>query len=263
MRNPVITLLTDFGLKDPYVASMKGVILRINPQCTLVDITHHVPPHDLKEGAFVLANAFSTFPKGTIHIAVVDPGVGSPRKPILLVTQSYFFIGPDNGIFTFVGKREKVKQAVALTNSRYFLSQVSTTFHGRDIFAPVAAHLSLGVKPKAFGHVMNSWTEFLFREPENKEGHLVGEVFHIDTFGNLISNIDRGQLFQFSKRHPIIVRVGKRIVRGLKKGYWEGKKNEPIALLGSGDFLEISVKEGNAQKFLKLKKGDRIVVYRS
>ncbi len=260
MRNPVITLLTDFGLKDPYVGSMKGVILRINPWCTLVDITHQVTPHDLKEGAFTLANAFSTFPKGTIHIAVVDPGVGSPRKPILLVTQSYFFIGPDNGIFTFVVKREKVKKAVALTNSKYFLPQVSTTFHGRDIFAPVAAHLSLGVKPRAFGHVMDSWTEFLFREPEKKEGRLIGEVFHIDTFGNLISNIDRRQLFQFSKRHPIMVRVGKRTIQGLRKGYWEGKKNEPIALIGSGDFLEISLREGNAQRLLKVGKGNRVLV---
>ena len=149
MRNPIITLLTDFGLKDPYVASMKGVILRINPRCTLVDITHR-NPHDIEEGAFILANAYSTFPKGTIHLSVVDPGVGSPRKPILLVTKNYFFVGPDNGLFTFAAKREKVKQAIALTNPKFFLPQVSTTFHGRDLFAPVAAHLSLGVKPKDF-----------------------------------------------------------------------------------------------------------------
>lgn len=260
MRSSIITLLTDFGSKDPYVASMKGVILRINPWCTLIDITHQVNPHDIREGAFILADAYATFPKGTIHLSVVDPGVGSRRKPILLVTKDGFFIGPDNGLFTLIVKREKVKKAVALTNPKYFLPQVSTTFHGRDIFAPVAAHLSLGVKPKAFGNEIRSWTEFPFQRPERKGGNWVGEVFHIDTFGNLISNIDQRQLSQFSKGRSVTVRIGRRTIRGLKQGYWEGKKNEPIALLGSGGFLEISVREGNAQRLLKVKNGEKVIV---
>jgi len=260
MRHPIITLLTDFGLKDPYVASMKGVILRINPQCTLIDITHEVTPHDLKEGAFTLANAFSTFPEQTIHIAVVDPGVGSPRKPILLVTQNYFFIGPDNGLFTFALQRERVRQAVVLSNRKFFLPQVSTTFHGRDIFAPVAGHLSLGVEPKAFGHEIRSWAKLPFPKPREKEGGLVGEIFHIDAFGNLVSNIDQLQLFQFVKGQPFVTSVGRRTIHGLKKGYWEGRRDEPIALIGSGGFLEISLKEGNAQQMLKAKKGDRVSI---
>jgi len=165
MRKPIITLLTDFGTEDYYVASMKGVILKINPRCTLIDITHHVSPHDIKEGAFLLANAYSFFPKGTIHLSVVDPGVGGPRNPILIVTTNYFFVGPDNGLFLFALKREKVKKVVALTNQKYFLSQMSTTFHGRDLFAPVAAHLSLGVKPEAFGPELDSWTEIDFEKP--------------------------------------------------------------------------------------------------
>ena len=260
MRKPIITLLTDFGLKDPYVASMKGVILNINPRCTLVDLTHQVSSHDIKEGAFILAQAYSTFPKGTIHLCVVDPGVGGPRKPILIVSQNYFFIGPDNGLFTFAMRGEKVKQVVLLRNPRFFLSEISSTFHGRDIFAPVAAHLSLGIKPDFFGPLIKSWNELSFPKPIKRQGKLIGEVLHIDTFGNLVTNIDDQLLSPFSKDQPIFIHVGRRTLRGLKKGYWEGKRNELVALIGSGGFLEISVREGNAQKALKVKKGDLVVV---
>ncbi len=260
MTKSVVTLLTDFGTKDHYVASMKGTILNINPQCTLIDITHHITPHDIKEGAFLLGNAYSSFPKGTIHLSVVDPGVGGSRKPILLVTTNYFFIGPDNGLFTFALKREKVKKAVALTNPKYFLSQMSATFHGRDLFAPVAAYLSLGIKPEAFGPKLDSWVELDFEKSKIREGRLIGEILHIDAFGNLISNIDEKQLFDFVKDHSFVIKIGKITIQGLKKGYWEGKRNEPIALIGSGGFLEISVKEGNAQKGLKAKKGGQVAI---
>ncbi len=259
-RKPIITLLTDFGIKDPYVASMKGTILNINPQATLVDIGHHVPPHDIQEGAFLLANTYTSFPRRTIHLSVVDPGVGGPRKPILIVTTNYFFVGPDNGLFTFALKRERVKKVIALTNPKYFLSRMSTTFHGRDLFAPVAAYLSLGVKPEAFGPELHSWVEINFEKHRIREGRLTGEILQIDVFGNLISNVDEKQLFHFVKDRPFAIRTGRRIIRGLKKGYWEGKKNEPIALIGSGGFLEISVREGNAHKMLKVKKGDRIQI---
>jgi hypothetical protein len=260
MKNSLITLLTDFGTKDHYVASMKGTILNINPQCTLIDITHHVNPQDIKEGAFILANAYCSFPKGTIHLSVVDPGVGSPRKPILLVTKDYFFVGPDNGLFTFALKREEVRKVVALSNPKYFLSHVSTTFHGRDLFAPVAAHLSLGVKPQAFGPILDSWVEIDFKKPKTRGRKLMGEVLHIDAFGNLISNIDSRQIFNHVQDDSFVIRIGGRAIHGLEKGYWEGKKNEPIALIGSGGFLEVSVREGNAQKVLKVKRGDRIIV---
>ena len=260
MRNPIITLLTDFGLKDPYVASMKGVILSINPECTLVDITHQVSPYDIKEGAFILAQAYSTFPKGTIHLSVVDPGVGSPRKPILFVTKNYFFIGPDNGLFTFALKREKLKKVIALGKMEFFLPEVSPTFHGRDLFAPVAAHLSFGIAPESFGRVIKSWNEISFPEPVLRQEKLIGEVVHIDTFGNLVCNIDYKNLLKFSKTRPFVIKIGKRTMRGLKKGYWEGRKDEPMALIGSGGFLEISVREGNAQRLLKAKKGDPIKI---
>lgn len=260
MRKPIITLLTDFGTKDHYVASMKGVILNINHQCLLVDIAHQVNPHDIGEGAFILAHTYSYFPKGTIHLSVVDPGVGGIRKPILLVTKNYFFVGPDNGLFTLVAQREKVKQVVVLTKKKYFFSKVSSTFHGRDIFAPVAAHLSLGIKPSAFGYEINSLKELRVQKPVMKEGKLVGEILHIDAFGNLISNIDEGKLFRFIQSRPFVIRAGRKTIRGLKKGYWEGKRGEPIALLGSAGFLEISVRESSAQKTLKLKRGDPIQV---
>lgn len=260
MRSPIITLLTDFGLKDPYVASMKGVILKINPRCKLIDITHQVNPHDVQEGAFILANAYSTFPKGTIHLAVVDPGVGGARKPILLVTENYFFVGPDNGLFTFALQQEKMKLGVALTRPNFFLPRVSTTFHGRDIFAPVAAHLSLGIRPKAFGKNIDSWVELPFKKPRTKEGKLLGEIIHVDTFGNLVSNIDERSLFQFSKDRSFVIRVGRRTIRSLKRRYGEGKNNEPIALFGSGGFLEISIREDNAQKLLKVRRRDPIEI---
>ena len=260
MGKPIITLLTDFGTKDLYVASIKGVILNINPHCTLVDITHEVRPHDIEEGAFILANTYSYFPKGTIHLSIVDPGVGGTRKPIILVTPNYFFIGPDNGLFTLVAQREKVKQVVVLTKQKYFLPKVSKTFHGRDIFAPVAAHLSLGIKPIAFGYEINSLKKIKFQKAIIKEGKLLGEIYHIDTFGNLVTNVDKEKLFRFIKDRPFVILAGGKIIRDLKKGYWEGKKGKLIALLGSSGLLEISVREGSAQKMLKVKKRSPVIV---
>ncbi len=262
MRNSIVTLLTDFGTKDHYVASMKGTILTINPRCTLIDITHDTRPHDIREGAFLLGSAYAAFPKGTIHLSVVDPGVGSPRRPILLVTANYFFVGPDNGLFTVALKKEKVKKGIGLTNPRYFLSPLSRTFHGRDIFAPVAAYLSLGVKPEAFGPGLDSWTELDFEKPRIGKGSLMGEILHIDTFGNLITSIDEKQLVQFADDHPFVIKIGKRTIHDLKKGYWEGKRNQPMALIGSGGFLEISIREGNAQEVLRVKRGNRIEISR-
>jgi S-adenosylmethionine hydrolase len=257
---PIITLLTDFGTEDHYVASVKGTILKINPKCTLIDITHHVRPHDIEEGGFILASAYSSFPRGTIHLAVVDPGVGSLRIPILLATKNYFFVGPDNGLFTFCLLREEVKEAVALTNKKFFLSPVSTTFHGRDIFAPVAGHLSLGVGPKVFGDEIKSWVKLPFRKPKiGKEG-LAGEIFHVDIFGNLISNIREEQVRHFTKERPFVVRIGRMSIQGWKKNYSEGGKGKLLAVIGSGGYLEVSVREGNAQKVLGAKRGDKVVL---
>jgi S-adenosylmethionine hydrolase len=176
------------------------------------------------------------------------------------VTQNYYFIGPDNGLFTFVAQREKLKQVVVLTKQKYFLPKISMTFHGKDIFAPVAAHLSLGIKPTAFGYEINSLEKIKFQKATIREGKLLGEIFHVDTFGNLVSNIDKEKLFRFIKGRPFVIRAGRITIHSLKKGYREGKKGENIALIGSGGFLEISVREGNAKKMLKIERGDRIIV---
>lgn len=256
MRNPIVTLLTDFGTKDHYVASMRGVILRINPGCKVVDITHEVPPQDIFEGAFILSNAYSYFPEGTIHLAVVDPEVGGKRDPILIVTERYFFVGPDNGIFSLALQNEKVREAYRLSQRRFHLPEVSHTFHGRDIFAPVAGHLTLGISPKAFGQEIDSWRRLNFPNPLFKERAIEGKVIHIDSFGNLITNIDRDRFLQFIRNQPFLIQVGKKRIKDLKSGYWEGERGEAIALFGSMGLLEISVRDGSAQRVLKIEKGD-------
>jgi S-adenosylmethionine hydrolase len=257
---PIITLLTDFGTQDAYVASMKGVILAINPRCRLIDITHEVRPHDVRAGALILAQAYSYFPKGSIHVCVVDPGVGSPRRPILLVTPRYLFLGPDNGLLTVVSHQENVKKAFALTRSKFFRPSISSTFHGRDIFAPVAGHLSLGKRPESFGSEIDSWVELDFGEPAIKGNELEGEISHVDGFGNLITNIREEVLVTFTHGRPFVIRAGRARIRGLRKAYWEGRKGEPIGLIGSGGFLEISVREGHARKVLKVRRGTKIRV---
>ena len=258
MKNPIVTLLTDFGTKDHYVASIKGVILRINPLCTLIDITHQIKPQDVEEGAFVLASAFSYFPKGTIHLAVVDPEVGGPRDPILIVTDHFFFVGPDNGLFSLVLHKEKVKEAFKLTENRFFLPKVSDTFHGRDLFAPVAGHLALGISPKAFGRRIDSWKTLEFQGPLIEKKSMVGKVVHIDSFGNLITNIEEKNLGYFVRGIPFHILIGKRRIEGIQRGYWEAERGDLLALIGSSGLLEISVNEGNAQKVLKVKRGDPI-----
>jgi len=258
MKRRIITFLTDFGRKDHYVASMKGVILGINPACTLVDISHEVRPHDIREGALTLANAYSYFPKGTIHLAVVDPGVGSSRKPVLFMTKDYFFLGPDNGVLSLAAEKDGVKKAIVLSNRKFFRPSVSSTFHGRDIFAPVAGYLSTGIKPESLGRIVRSWVKFDFGKPWIVKGDLVGEIFHIDAFGNMVTNVSQQDLNRFAKKRAIVISIGKREIRGLKKSYWEARKRELLALIGSGEFLEISVREGDAQKVLKCRRSDRV-----
>lgn len=255
-----MTLLTDFGTKDPYVASMKGVLLSINPRCHLVDISHEVPAHDVEEGAYILLNAFSFFPKGTIHLGVVDPEVGGARKPILVVTERYFFVGPDNGLFAFALQQERPREVIHLTNAKYFRGRVSQTFHGRDLFAPVAGHLSLGVAPKAFGRPIPRWETLCVKEPVQQGERLVGEVLYVDRFGNLISNVSEARLRDFLNGGSVLVHAGGRRIDGLKKGYWDAEKGEAIALVGSGGFLEIAVREGSAARMLKIGKGDRLIL---
>jgi S-adenosylmethionine hydrolase len=242
---PIITLLTDFGWGDGYIGAMKGVILQINPQCRIVDLAHEIAPHDVMGAALVLGQAYPFFPSGTIHVAVVDPGVGGARRPLVLETEGYRFVGPDNGCFTFVLKREEGVQAFELTEEQFRLPRVSHTFHGRDIFAPAAAHLSAGVPPAAMGPPVEA-TDLTFLaipDPVAEGGALLGEVIGVDSFGNLVTNISREALGQFAPGGVIEIEIQGERIRGLKSSYEEGKGGEIVALWGSAGFLEISLRE--------------------
>ncbi len=189
LRAPIITLLTDFGLGDAYVGIMKGVILSLSPDARLVDLSHEVPPQEVLSGAMVLQSAWRYFPPGTIHLAVVDPGVGSSRRALAAAGREQFFVGPDNGLFSLVFAEQAPLMVVSLENPQYFLAKVSATFHGRDIFAPVAAHLSLGVPLTAFGPALSDPVGLDFPAPEFGEEEVDGQIISCDHFGNLISNI--------------------------------------------------------------------------
>ena len=255
MRKKIITLLTDFGTKDGYIGAVKGVIKRINPQAEIVDITHDVDSYDVLGAAFALNNFYRYFPKGTIHLAVVDPGVGSLRQPILIKTKDFFFVGPDNGIFSFIYQREDLTEIIVISNKKYFLAELSSTFHARDIFAPVAAYLSLGIKIDEFGSSAKECMKFIIPQPEPEGKSLQGEIIYIDRFGNLITNIP-ADLLKRNKNIEII--IGKRRIKRISRSYFEIKEKGLGALIGSSDFLELAVNQGSAQKLLKAKVGDSV-----
>lgn len=252
----VITLTTDFGTDDPYVATMKGVILSINPGVTIVDICHAIEPQNIDQAAFLLSTCYRYFPEGTIHVVVVDPGVGTERKALLLVTAEAFFVAPDNGVLTYIVEESPSDiEALSLTNPRFWLSPPSDTFHGRDIFAPVAAYLSLGIPPREFGDPIFSVSTFPIPRPQTDEdGVLIGHVLHIDRFGNLITDIKRDDL----PRGRIFIEVCGHIIDGLDRSYEEGE--ELLAIIGSGERLEVSLKNSNAATFLRAKVGGEVKV---
>ena len=242
-----ITLLTDFGTADYFVGAMKGAILSINPQAVIVDITHEIPAQDVAAGAFTLLAAFDTFPEGTVHVAVVDPGVGSERRPIVVSAGNHLFVGPDNGIFTYIYERHSSFEALHITAEKYFRQPVSTTFHGRDIFAPVAAALSTGIDPTSLGpRISDPIRLFESVEPQ---------IIHTDRFGNLITNITRDQ-FKEDKR----LLLNGTIISAQRNFFGEnvGEIDEPFLIWGSAGFLEIAVNGGSAAEFLDAKRGDQI-----
>jgi S-adenosyl-L-methionine hydrolase (adenosine-forming) len=192
----MITLTSDFGLKDPYVAEMKGVILTINPQATIIDVTHSVEKFDIRVGAFVLASAEPYFPKNTIHLVVIDPDVGTEKHAILIQTKRGFFVGPDNGVLMLAAQNQGIEHLYELSNPKFMLPQVSSTFHGRDVFAPAAAHLDKGIKPSEFGPEITEAATIKFASVERRNSSLIGEIWHIDDFGNIITNISQKDLPQ-------------------------------------------------------------------
>ncbi len=266
---PIITLTTDFGHADPYVGVVKGVILGINPNALIVDVTHEISPQNIRQGAFLLENSRRFFPPSAIHVAVVDPGVGSDRRPVLLDTPSGRFVGPDNGIFSFLlddgsgtgaGRAGRVPtppgcRAYHLNNPRYWLSPLSATFHGRDLFAPVAAHLSLGTPPASLGEVVDSLIRLPGSTPTRDGNRVHGRTLHVDRFGNLITDLPAGL---FHGAVETRVEVGGVTIHGLSASYAEA--NGLLAIIGSCDTLEIALKNGSAAARLGLSVGDPVTV---
>jgi S-adenosylmethionine hydrolase len=256
-----VTLTTDFGLKDPYAAEMKAAILSICPNAVIVDITHEISKFNIRMGAYVLASATPHFPDGSVHVAVVDPGVGTRRRPIAIQTKQSFFVGPDNGILVLAAAKQGIESIHELTNPRFMLPKVSSTFHGRDVFAPAAAHLLNGVKPAEFGPEIREAAEAEFAKVTRKNGVLVGEVLHVDGFGNIITNINQREVAQNRVKGEVNVELaGNKLKLKLRKAYGEADPQETLALIGSHGFLEISVNQGNAAEKFKTKTGDTVIV---
>lgn len=257
--NAIITLTTDFGLRDPYAGIMKGVILGINPEARLVDLTHEIIPHDVLEAALALESALRFFPQGSIHLAVVDPGVGSARRALALSARGQLFVGPDNGLFSFLFAEPKWS-AVALEAHEYRLSAVSRTFHGRDVFAPAAAHLSLGVSLERLGRPLSDPVRVAWPEPRREGDALVGEVLHVDRFGNLVTSLREADLAELGPEEGWVVEMAGRPIGTPVKSFSEGLAGEPAAILGSSGRLEIFVREGNARALLGVGRGTTVRV---
>ena len=254
----MIALLTDFGTTDYFVGSVKGVILAINPTATIVDITHEVPPQDIESGAFTLFAAHGAFPSGTIFVAVVDPGVGSERRPVIVSRAGQFFVGPDNGLFSYLYESGS-HQTVHVTNEEYFRHPVSPTFHGRDVFAPVAAHLSAGVDAKLFGSVIRDEVRLPIAQPKKlKDNAWAARIIHIDRFGNCVTNIARDLLSEENEKNAKLKVKGKTITSLRNFFAEEGAKGKLFAVWGSAGFLEIAALNRSAAKKLKLKRGDPV-----
>ena len=256
----IITLTTDFGLDDICVGVMKGVILSINPACTIVDITHGVEPYDIAAGALALESACQYFPQGAIHVAIVDPGVGCGRRPLVLVTDKGLFVGPDNGIFSFVLSGPGLKAVYELTAKDYFLPKPSATFHGRDIFAPAAAHLSKGVQPEQLGGKIDDPIILPSAMPEIRGDRLEGSIIHIDRFGNLITNVSREMLQGFVRESKMRAEVKGAAMTKLMPSYAAAQEGELFCIIGSSGRLEISLKNGSAAARLGASRGDSIVL---
>jgi len=268
----IITLTTDLGLNDAYVAAMKGVILSINPEVRLIDICHTIEPQNILQAAFVLSTAYEFFPQKTIHLVVVDPGVGTERRAIILRTPSAEFVAPDNGVLSYVIRQSLTRsaeenanlqqielqpelEAVAITEPQFWRSPVSPTFHGRDIFAPVAARLSLGFQPIDFGEAINSVAMLPLTHPYwTPDGVLVGHILHIDSFGNLVTNIRSSDLPQ--TKQAITIEVGNQLISGLSRTYAEGKGL--LVLIGSSGYLEIALAGGSACALIEAKIGNEL-----
>ncbi|HEY2826817.1 MAG TPA: SAM-dependent chlorinase/fluorinase [Pirellulales bacterium] len=256
----IITLTTDFGSGSPYVAAMKGVILGINPAVRLIDISHEVAPQNVQHGAVLLAEATTWFPDGAIHVAVIDPGVGTQRKLIYCRIGDQQYLAPNNGLLSLLAKQHKPARIVELANSEIWLPDVSSTFHGRDILAPVAAQLSLGLEPEQLGPTVQEMQMLDWPEPHCTDNRIEGAIRWIDHFGNLITNISARMLPAAEEASAVHIQCAGKQISGLVQSYGQRKANELTALVGSSGYLEIAVVNGSAAITLTAAVGASVIV---
>jgi S-adenosylmethionine hydrolase len=261
LANAVITLTTDYGTNDHLVGTLKGVILKINPDITIVDITHHVTPYDLLDGALAIGSAFSYFPPKTIHVVVVDPGVGTERRPILASADNQYFVAPDNGVLSLVYESDPNVVVRHANAEHYYQQPVSKTFHGRDVFAPVAAWLSKGWQTAAMGEEIQDYKRFALPKPKATDGVLKGVVMRVDSFGNLVTNFRQEDLPEgITPGGAVKLQIGTHGVTRLVDTFALGNADEPIAYFGSNGYIEIAINKGNAAKTLGLGRGAAVTL---
>lgn len=258
---PIITLTTDYGISDHLVGAIRGVILNINPDATIVDITHGVLAHDILDGALAIGQAYKYFPPRTIHMVVVDPGVGTQRRPVLVAGDQHYFVAPDNGVLSVVYDRSEALHAWHIKSEHYFLHPVSNTFHGRDIFAPVAAWLSKSWQTSSFGDPITDFVRFAIPRPKASENVIKGVVLRVDNFGNVVTNFtaeDAPALIAPDGKFTI--RVGNAAVTKILPTFAQGAAGEAFGVIGSSGYLEISVNKGNAARALGTTRGAEVTV---
>ncbi len=261
MPNAIITLTTDYGLNDHLVGTLKGVILKINPEATIVDITHSVAPFDLLDGALSIGSAYAYFPARTIHVVVVDPGVGTERRPLLVTANNQYYVAPDNGVLSMIFEREEDTVVRHITAEHYYLQPVSKTFHGRDIFAPVAAWLSKGWQTASMGEEITDFKKFAMPKPKSADGVVKGIVMRVDAFGNLITNFRVEDLPESALTNgELNLQVGTQAVSRMVPTFASGNAGEAVAYVGSSGFVEIAVNKGNASRTLSIGRGTAVVL---
>lgn len=263
-RKPIITLLTDFGLQDHFVGVMKGAIATINPEALVIDITHNIAPHDMFQAAFLIKSSYQYFPPTAIHVVVVDPGVGTDRRPIVVASERGYFIAPDNGVLSYIYAEEQISEVREITADHYFIKPRSGTFDGRDVFAPVAAWMTKGVGVSSLGEIITDYKKYDLPQPMPVNQNVLRcKIIYVDRFGNLISNLSR-ELFKerldASENRRFAFQVGgEHTIAKISRSYADGEKGELLALFGSSELLEFSVNQGNAAKLTSLGVGKDIL----
>jgi len=262
-----IVLMTDFGYKDNYVGLIKGVILNIAPDTNILDLTHNIQAQNIKQAAFILNNSMEYFPKDSIFLSVIDPGVGSERKAIAVKTENFYFVAPDNGILTYALEKEKIIEIAELTNPKYHLRKISNTFHGRDIFAPVSAYLSKGIAISNFGYSLDYYDITKIGKPYflmQDNSHYSGEVIYIDNFGNLITSLKASEIgLDISNLKDWTVEIGKHKIKGISETFSEVNENQLLAYIGSFGYIEIALRNGNASEYLGINNNSKIFIYKN